>query len=137
MRTDLSDPEAWDQIVRLINEPEGEHGFRARVSYLSDVRYEGLTPEELLEAGRRGPYRSFVFFVDGVTLASPEHPVGVLDLLTEPGRVFRVVPSEMWSVENNFRWPTWTLPSSRMPRTATGSFAGSQPDEVAQPATRS
>jgi len=101
VRTDLSDPEAWNQIMRLISEPEEEYGFQARVSFLSDAAYEGCTPEELLEAGRRGPYRSFLFFVDRDTFASPEHHVGVLDLQTEPGRVFRVVPSEMWSVENN------------------------------------
>jgi len=101
VRTDLSDPEAWDEIMRLISEPEGEYGFQARVSFLSDPAYEGLTPAELLEVGRRGPYRSFLFFVDGETFASPDHHVGVLDLQTEPGRVFRVVPSEMWSVENN------------------------------------
>jgi hypothetical protein len=36
-----------------------------------------------------------------VSLTHPEHPILVVDLFDEPGRTFRVVPSEMWSVENN------------------------------------
>jgi hypothetical protein len=34
-------------------------------------------------------------------MTDPEHPVLVVDLYSEPGRSFRVVPSEMWGVENN------------------------------------
>jgi len=42
-----------------------------------------------------------MFVVDRASLADVEHPVLVLDLADEPGRIFRVVPREMWSVENN------------------------------------
>jgi hypothetical protein len=44
---------------------------------------------------------SFVFVVDALTVQHPEHPVLVIDLFAEPGRTFRVIPSSMWSVENN------------------------------------
>jgi hypothetical protein len=30
-----------------------------------------------------------------------EHPVAVVDLWHRPGRTFRVIPSQMWSIENN------------------------------------
>jgi hypothetical protein len=33
--------------------------------------------------------------------ADPEHPVLALDLYSDPGRTLRVIPSEMWGVENN------------------------------------
>lgn len=46
-------------------------------------------------------YHRFVFLVDNVTISDPETPLVALDLLHEPGRWFRVVPAEMWSVENN------------------------------------
>ena len=36
-----------------------------------------------------------------IALSHPEHPILVVDLNDEPGRAFRVVPREMWSVENN------------------------------------
>jgi hypothetical protein len=42
-----------------------------------------------------------VFISDQITFTSSEQPVLVVDLSEEPGRTFRVIPSEMWSVENN------------------------------------
>jgi hypothetical protein len=42
-----------------------------------------------------------MFVADGVTMREGEHPVLVIDLADQPGRSFRVIPSEMWSVENN------------------------------------
>ena len=42
-----------------------------------------------------------MFVVDSTTMAHEEHPVAVLDLWHQPGRTFRVIPSQMWSVENN------------------------------------
>ncbi len=42
-----------------------------------------------------------MFIVDRIALTHPEHPILVVDLYTEPGRTFRVIPAEMWAVENN------------------------------------
>ncbi len=42
-----------------------------------------------------------MFVVDHVSLTDAEHPILVLDLGDEPGRAFRVVPREMWGIENN------------------------------------
>jgi hypothetical protein len=47
--------------------------------------------------------RPFVFLVDAEAVRDPEHAVLVVDLLEEPGRTFRVIPSEAWGVENNLR----------------------------------
>jgi hypothetical protein len=44
---------------------------------------------------------TFVFVADGAAVSEPEHPILVLDLAEEPGRTFRVIPSEAWGVENN------------------------------------
>ena len=68
---------------------------------VSDPTFDGLTVTELISLAQRGPYRTFLFVVDHVTLTDPEHPILVLDLADEPGRTFRVVPSEMWGIENN------------------------------------
>lgn len=99
LRTDFSDDAAWERLCREIEAPVGE--FRAYVSYLSDPEYEGLATDELTDLARRGPYRSFLFVVDEESLSNPEHPILVLDLADQPGRTFRVIPGEMWSVENN------------------------------------
>jgi hypothetical protein len=99
LRTDFSDDRAWATICSEVTEPNGE--FRAYVDCVSDLQFEGVTIKELISRAAAGPFRTFCFVVDGVTLADPEHPILVVDLHTEPGRSFRVVPREMWGVENN------------------------------------
>ena len=100
LRTDFSDSLAWEQISVAIQQPQTEHGFQARVECISDPAFTGLTPENVVSLST-GPYRAFVFLVDSETISNPEHPVLVVDLNREPGRRFRVIPSEMWGVENN------------------------------------
>ena len=56
---------------------------------------------DLIAAAAAGQYRAFMFVVDGVTIRDADHPVLVIDLADQPGRTFRVIPSEMWSVKNN------------------------------------
>lgn len=99
LRTDFADAQAWSDICSEIQRPVGE--FTAYVECVSDPDYDGLQPEQLVSAAGLGPYRGYVFVVDRTTFTHPEHPVLVVDLHSEPGRTFRVIPSEMWSVENN------------------------------------
>ena len=99
VRTDYSDEPGWDRICREIEAPVGE--FRAYVCFVNDPDFEGLSVDELTTLGQRGGDRSFMFVVDRASLSDAEHPILVLDLADEPGRTFRVVPREMWSVENN------------------------------------
>ena len=70
------------------------------MDFIEHRDYDGLTIEQLLELA--ASEKSFVFLADSETMTNPEHPALVVDLLHEPGRSFRVIPSEMWSVENNF-----------------------------------
>jgi hypothetical protein len=50
-----------------------------------------------------------MFIVDRIAITHPEHPllglfslvILVVDFNVEPGRTFRVLPSDMWGVENN------------------------------------
>ncbi len=86
-------------ICAAIQEPVGE--FRAYVKFLNDPQYDGLSPEQILPLIPEPSNRTFIFIVDDVTISQSEHPVLVMDLYDEPGRTFRVIPSEMWGVENN------------------------------------
>ena len=99
LRVDFSDDAAWDSICKAIKQPVGE--FQAYVSFVSDPAFSGMGVQELLVLHAESSYRSFMFVVDQMALALPDHPILVLDLLTEPGRTFRVIPFEMWGVENN------------------------------------
>jgi hypothetical protein len=100
VRTDFSDDTAWHALCAAIREPVGEFQFRAYVDFLSDPEYDGLTPDQLRSFMPK-PARSFFFIIDRIALSHPDHPILVVDLYHEPGRSFRVIPSEMWSVENN------------------------------------
>lgn len=99
LRTDFTDDTAWDVLCTAIREPVEE--FQAYVTFVSDLEYEGRTTEELLALVPHSSDHTFMFIVDRTTFAHPDHPILVVDLLTEPGRTFRVLPSEMWGVENN------------------------------------
>jgi hypothetical protein len=99
LRTDYSDDLAWERVCAAIRAPVGE--FRAYVAFVSDPNCRGLTVAQIVELLRSDSRRSFIFVVDEAALRHPEHPVLVVDLHDEPGRTFRVIPSEMWGIENN------------------------------------
>ena len=99
LRTDFSDDAAWEAICAAILQPVGQ--FRAYVNFISDPDYDGLTIQQLLAWNPQDSDHTFIFIVDHITLSHPEHPILVIDLVDDPGRTFRVIPSEMWAVENN------------------------------------
>jgi hypothetical protein len=101
IRTDFSDPEAWDAIGAAILQLTKE-GFGAQVEFVDDVAYRGATKEQLLDLVPDGEERPFfLMIVDAVTVRSPERPVLVVDLWREPGREFRAVPAAVQAIENN------------------------------------
>ena len=70
------------------------------MSVLSDPEYTNAMTEQLLSATRDYAH-TFLFVADRVALSDPEQPILVVDLHHEPGRAFRVIPSQAWGVENN------------------------------------
>ena len=103
IRTDFTDDGAWERICRLLQEPQPPYGFQASVECISDASCDALSPQDVPSVLPPGSERPFVFLVDSETVARPDHPVLVVDLLEQPGRTFRVIPSEAWGVENNLR----------------------------------
>jgi hypothetical protein len=103
IRTDFSDASAWEHVCAAIQEPRTADGFRADVECISDEACSGLRPEAVPAVLPADSRRPFVFVVDSETIRRPDHPVLVVDLVEQPGRTFRVVPAQAWSVENNLR----------------------------------
>lgn len=99
LRTDFSDDGAWAAVRTASAAPVGL--FRANLAFVDDRRYDGLTIERLLQLVPEDSGPTFVFLVDRETLTRPDHPILVVDLFEQRGRSFRVIPSEMWGVENN------------------------------------
>jgi hypothetical protein len=100
LRTDFSDDAAWAALCEDVQVPSPE-GFRARLDCINDPAYDGLTVEQLVALAPKGGDHTFAFVADHIALTNPERPVLVVDLYDEPGRSFRVIPREMWGVENN------------------------------------
>jgi len=100
LRTHFSDDVTWAALCEAV-QATTEEGFQARVDCISDPAYDGLTVEQLVALAPKSGDHSFVFIVDRLALTDPERPVLVVDLHDEPGRTFRVIPREMWGVENN------------------------------------
>ena len=98
LRTSCSDAAAWDAIRLAIETPVD--GFFAYVNFVDDTEYEGITKEQVLELFRQCSGDTFVIVADDASMAG-EHPLRVIDLVTEPGREFRAVPSAVQAIENN------------------------------------
>ncbi|HWY29181.1 MAG TPA: hypothetical protein VNX46_00415 [Candidatus Acidoferrum sp.] len=101
LRTHFSDESAWEAFCAAIQQPNEDFGFTAGVDFVSDPEYDGLTAELLPSVLSEDSERMFAFIIDQDALSRPDHPILVVDLFDEPGRTFRVIRSEMWSVENN------------------------------------
>jgi hypothetical protein len=104
IRTWFGDDGAWESLVLEVQTPSDE-GFMATVTLVNDPVFEGLTAEALKATQTLGPFVSFL--ADETTLTSAKHPIlAVWVLPRQDGnrrdhRPFRVVPAELWSVENN------------------------------------
>lgn len=99
LRTDFSDDVVWNAVCSEIQAVVGE--FRAYVDCVSDARYAGLSIGTIVELALKERDRTFLFMVDEMTTTHPEHLILVVDLHEEPGRSFRVIPRELWGIENN------------------------------------
>lgn len=100
LRTDFSDDAAWENLCKAVQQMS-EEGFQARFDFINDREYDQLTVEQLLTLTPKVNGHTFVCIADRSTLTDPEQPVLVVDLNDTLGRVFRVIPSEIWGVENN------------------------------------
>jgi hypothetical protein len=101
LRTDFSDDAAWDALCEAIRKPEAEFGFQAYVDAVSDPAFAGLAVIQLLALIPPEWNHTFFFVVDRMAIEHPDHPILVIDAWEQRGRTFRVIPAEMWSVENN------------------------------------
>jgi hypothetical protein len=103
IRTDFSDDESWERICSAILTPiltpSGE--YRAQVEFLNEPRWRGVTAQQIAQIASGGSQHTFLFLADEKAIEHPEHPILAVDLYREPGRTFRVIPTEVVGVEAN------------------------------------
>ncbi|QII08049.1 hypothetical protein BH93_24060 [Rhodococcoides fascians A25f] len=107
IRTDFSDDIAWRELVASVTAPGSgdETDFYVNLTCIDNERYDGLTIDALLASIGESPIY-YVFLADHQTITDPESPIVVVDTGPEesghqPGQSFRVVLSEIASIENN------------------------------------
>ena len=98
IRTDFSDDAAWNAVVAAIRQPV--EGFFAYVEFVDDRAFKDLTVEQLVRL-RDDLSMSYAIVADAVTMSAADHPLLIVDLISELGRTFRAVPSAIQSIENN------------------------------------
>jgi hypothetical protein len=99
LRTDFSDDATWDKICTAIINPISE--FRAYVDFISDHQYNHITIKQLISLLPQKYNHLIIFLIDETTITQSDYPILVVGLHTKSGQTFRVIPSELWGVENN------------------------------------
>lgn len=95
----------WESLISAVETPSQE-GFVASVFAVDDRAFDGLDAAGLLATQQGGAIVSFL--ADEMTLTDAEHPILAVRVLPRrtdddrpPTPPFRVVPAQLWSVENN------------------------------------
>ena len=100
IRTYFEGGRNWEQMSTQFV-AENDWGFKANLSMVNDIRFEGYTFEDLVECGIRESGHPIAFVADRATFHEEETTLLCIDLEQEPTSSFRVLCSELWTVENN------------------------------------
>lgn len=101
LRADYSDDNKWKLIQEEVIKPNSEFGFVANVTFYENSFFDNLSLEEILSNLSKNYNHPMIFIADKLTFDENDFPIICLDLNEKPGQYFRVIPSEMWSIENN------------------------------------
>ncbi|MCU0389641.1 MAG: hypothetical protein MUE81_00840 [Thermoflexibacter sp.] len=102
IRTFFDNDTEWEIICKKIIAPDPILDFKAYVDFLSSTEFENCTPEDFISIDEYKSYEHyFIFIVDEQTITNPEYPILCIGLKSDKGKAFRIIPSKMWSVENN------------------------------------
>ena len=96
IRTSFGDEPAWRAFCETIKAL-----FEDEPHFISDAKLDSKSPGDLLEELPTEASHNCIYIADEQTLNSAEPLVLVMDIFTEPGRTFRVVPAEMNAVQSN------------------------------------
>ncbi|MCI2395488.1 hypothetical protein [Aliiroseovarius sediminis] len=94
VQTDFSDLSKWTALLDEVAK-ENEMGFRAYIAPVSEPRFSGANPKEVVAAF---PDASVVFIVDKIALEKRE--ILCVDV-EDATAMFRAKADDLWIVENN------------------------------------
>ena len=99
IRTDFSHDEAWRRVVAAASSASAD-GFQANLHVVDDDSFAGADPVAIAEAANRSSDFALLIIADSATMSDSEMPLLCLEP-SSPGERLRVVPAEVWAVENN------------------------------------
>jgi hypothetical protein len=102
IRTDFSDDALWAIVSDLAARPY-EDDFAAIVEFVNDPAWQSWTPARFLSGAANGYRGQIIFLADATTMQDDEHPIICVGFGGVVPISFRVIPSQLWSVENNLR----------------------------------
>ncbi|SEO84762.1 DUF6924 domain-containing protein [Amycolatopsis saalfeldensis] len=97
IRTDFTDQDAWDAVLEAVRTPS-EEGFLANLHVVEDPAYRDASAGQLVALA---PEWALLVLADRAALASPELPLLVVRVSPRENGQLRVIPAQLWSVENN------------------------------------
>ncbi len=98
IRTEFSDSKTWQAIVDATTR-ENSDGFVANLTVVSDPAWASASVKDVLTAHAGDKVVAFVF--DATAVSDEKHSLLCINLASKKVRTMRVLPSEVWSVENN------------------------------------
>ena len=98
VRTDFSDDDAWEGLLKAASTPSPD-GFLANLFVIDERRFDGATVEQIDESALATGHAVF-FVADKIAMTHSEHPFLCVNA-SAPERMFRVIPAELWAPENN------------------------------------
>ncbi len=102
VRVDYTDDQAWRAALAAASTPVSAYGdeFAARLTVVDDPSLEGVGARELGVMPCDGDV-DHLFVADAVTMCDPDRTLLAVDRDGGDGRTFRVLPGQLWAVQNN------------------------------------
>ena len=89
-------------MFAAVNEAMGQSlgAIETPMCVVDDPEYRDVGIDRLAELSA-GTSHSILLVVDRIAISHPDHPVLIIDVAVEPGRTFRAVPSQIFTIESN------------------------------------
>lgn len=121
IRTYFTDELAWECVLAEMTAPQGD--FIANISPVDDSRFEGLAPEQAGALAAAAGH-AICLLVDGEAVTRLDHAFLVVEAAAANARMFRCVPEQAWSVENNLSLANMDFEDFMGASDETGTFRG-------------
>jgi hypothetical protein len=100
IRTDFSSEATWQAIVDTTTQ-ENSDGFVANLTVVSDLAWTSASVKDVRTALAGDEEGVVAFVFDSAAASDEKHSLLCINLTSKKVRTMRVLPSEVWSVENN------------------------------------